>query len=115
MQPKFTKGGRGKVAPYQSTHVRVPEPIKHLIDAIIEAYKLNLQYSRDGGEDFVIKLRSFAKGLNQDWDDSPSDNYNENELVSIASQILRQKKSARVSLEKLLTTILDKNISIPPS
>lgn len=41
--PEFTKGGRGKVAPYLSTHCRVPIPLKPLIDEIISCYKLTVQ------------------------------------------------------------------------
>lgn len=40
--PEFTKGGRGKQAPYESTHCRVPVPLKPLIDEIIARYKETL-------------------------------------------------------------------------
>lgn len=40
--PEFTKGGRGKQAPYESTHCRVPVPLKPLIDEIIARYKERL-------------------------------------------------------------------------
>ena len=36
------KGGRGKTAPYKSTHLRVPEPIKDRIQAIIDDYRESL-------------------------------------------------------------------------
>lgn len=36
------KGGRGKTAPYKTTHLRVPEPIKDRIRVIIDDYRENL-------------------------------------------------------------------------
>jgi hypothetical protein len=32
-------GGRGKVAPYQTTHLRVPLPLKSKIEALIDDYR----------------------------------------------------------------------------
>ena len=36
------KGGRGKTAPYKTTHLRVPEPIKDRIQSLIDDYRENL-------------------------------------------------------------------------
>lgn len=36
------KGGRGKIAPYRTTHLRVPEPIKDQIQSIIDDYRESL-------------------------------------------------------------------------
>jgi cell shape-determining protein MreC len=33
------KGGRGKVAPYTSTHCRIPEPIKSTVQSLAAAYR----------------------------------------------------------------------------
>lgn len=33
------KGGRGKVAPYETTHVRVPIPVKSIVDKIVADYR----------------------------------------------------------------------------
>lgn len=40
------KGGRGKKAPYQTTHSRIPDLIKNLVDSISESYK---QYVDESG------------------------------------------------------------------
>lgn len=37
--PEFTKGGRGKQAPYGSTHCRVPEPCKETVQVISDTWK----------------------------------------------------------------------------
>ena len=34
-----TKGGRGQKAPYQTTHYRIPEPIKPVVEQLATAYK----------------------------------------------------------------------------
>jgi hypothetical protein len=37
------KGGRGKKAPYQTTHIRVPLPLKAEIEKLIEDYRRSLE------------------------------------------------------------------------
>jgi hypothetical protein len=41
------KGGRGKKAPYESTHSRVPAPLKGQITKLINSYQ---QYVEEGGD-----------------------------------------------------------------
>lgn len=81
------KGGRGVKAPYESTHVRVPVPIKHMVEDLIQAYK-------DGEIDEKREL-------------PPID-----EVLVTAREILKKRKSAKVSIESLLTSIYGKDISL---
>jgi hypothetical protein len=37
--PNLVKGGRGKKAPYETTHYRIPEPIKPVVEAIADRYR----------------------------------------------------------------------------
>ena len=74
------KGGRGVKAPYESTHVRVPMPIKHEVEALIQSYK-------DGSIQPKVDFLSV------------------DEAIKLAKEILKNKKSARVSLQNLLTAI----------
>jgi hypothetical protein len=78
------KGGRGVKAPYTTTHVRVPEPIKARVEAMSQAYK----------------------------DGALSEPINFDEAVEIAHKILKQKKSAKVSVQNLLTAIYGKEVSL---
>ena len=43
----FTKGGRGKKAPYETVHYRIPKPLKLTIQKLTNAYKnlLGTKYS----------------------------------------------------------------------
>lgn len=81
-------GGRGNKAPYETTHVRVPVPIKSEVERLIE---------------------EFREGKSQQQENSLTSL--EDALVT-ARDILKQKKSARVSLEKLLTAIYGQNVEL---
>lgn len=47
MSKEYTKGGRGKKAPYATTHLRVPVPIKDRVQALIERFKETLDPNVD--------------------------------------------------------------------
>lgn len=79
------KGGRGVKADYKSTHVRVPLPVKEKVEAIINAFK-----------EGVVEESQLS----------------EEEMLEIAKNILKQKKSAKISLEAFLKTILKKEVSL---
>jgi len=72
-------GGRGLKAPYQTTHCRIPEPIKPLVEKLSTEYKESLELPKMP----ISRL----------------------EAETIAQKILSQKKSAKLSIEKLLTAI----------
>jgi hypothetical protein len=89
------KGGRGHTAPYQTTHLRVPIAIKDQLQLVIDDYrKLVILNEIDPIEGAVLN--------NVFWDKKmPS----KEEAIEIAKEILKQKKSARQSLNKLLTAL----------
>lgn len=82
------KGGRGIKAPYETTHVRVPVPVKDHVQSMIDRYK------EHGTLDVENSLTTF------------------DEAVISAQAILSQKKSARVSMEKLLTAIYGQDVKL---
>lgn len=81
------RGGRGVKAPYETTHVRVPLPIKDQVEEIVQSFK-------DG------RLAEKEESMSID------------EAVENARRILKQKKSARVSMESLLTAIYRKDVCL---
>ena len=81
----YLKGGRGHKAPYESTHVRVPLPVKDKVEAIINEFR--------------------NKGEVETEEKIASDFVDLDEAVEFARSILSSKKSAKVSLQKLLTCI----------
>lgn len=80
----YTRGGRGLKAPYETTHMRIPVPLKERIQAIVEEYKKTLDNQVDPETDDVL---------------TPS------EAEDFARHILAYKKSSRISMQKLLTGI----------
>lgn len=55
------KGGRGRKAPYEQTHIRVPIPIKGLVQSIIDDYRAKalgeeLKTDKDGIESGNIQV-----------------------------------------------------------
>jgi hypothetical protein len=74
-------GGRGKKAPYETTHVRVPLVLKSQIEHLVSLY-------HEAGDVQGIQP---IKRLD--------------EATSSAQGILLHKKSAKTSMEKLLTSI----------
>jgi hypothetical protein len=83
-------GGRGKVAPYETTHVRVPLPVKDKVDKIIEDYRLSII---DGINTQDTVLITFS------------------ESKSLAKKLLRAKRSKLETIAKLLTSIYGIEIS----
>lgn len=86
------KGGRGHTAPYETTHVRIPVPLKQSIEKMIESYRESLV----GGEQATSELHQVSL----------------EEAIDIAKSILKQKKSARQSIEKLLTSLYNQEVKL---
>jgi len=91
------KGGRGRVAPYKSTHVRVPEPIKEQIQGLIDDWH-EKQGSTQGDENLLT-------GINNQLTDFYT-------IVEIARDIISKKKSARVSLQLLIKQMFGKDVKL---
>ena len=84
------KGGRGNKAPYESTHVRVPVPLKEEIEQRIEEYR---EFVTSGTQPEVKKFPSLEESLD------------------FARKVHKAKKSKVESLAKLLTSIYGVEIS----
>ena len=82
------RGGRGVKAPYETTHVRIPMPIKERVEELSQAFK-------DG------RLND-GKGQPTSLDAA----------VIAAREILKKKKSARISMESLLTAIYGQDVCL---
>ena len=94
------KGGRGKTAPYETTHVRVPVPLKPKLEKMIEEYR-----------EFVIS------GIQPESETHPNRPHSVSmttveEAKGIAKDILKSKKGAKESLAKLLTALYGGNITV---
>lgn len=85
------KGGRGKKAPYQTTTIRVPVPLQSEFEARINEY---CEFVVSGTQP-PVKLDEALNLTKVSY----------SEAVAYAEDILKQKKSARKSIEKLLQVL----------
>lgn len=85
-------GGRGVKAPYTSTHMRVPLPLKPEFEARIESYRENLLTGKNS--DTIEKSLTSLP-----------------EAVEAAKSLVKSKKSARKSMARLLTAIYGTPVS----
>jgi hypothetical protein len=134
-------GGRGNKAPYESTHVRVPLPIKKEVQALIDEF-------RESQSKQAVKPLTALEENDDDEDEDDEDNSDPSDLETIRGQadmiqryafeihslkrelqdlnsltsldeakelarsILRSKKSAPQSLAKLLTSIYQIEVTV---
>lgn len=81
------RGGPGVKAPYETTHVRIPVPIKEVVEKLSADYKQGK---------FVEPVNAISL----------------DEALEEARKILRAKKSKLVSVQSLLTAIYGVDIEL---
>ncbi|MFN7296421.1 MAG: hypothetical protein ACK5VA_05650 [Pseudanabaena sp.] len=101
MTLKSTRGGRGHVAPYETTHARIPVAIKPYVNFVSDSFKKSVEDGTDGN--FVLTLESTMENITM------NKAVNENNIRQLALEVVKlkkQKKSTKVALDNLLTAIL---------
>jgi hypothetical protein len=101
MYLKSTKGGRGHVAPYETTHARIPVQIKDYVRFVSDSFKQSVEDGTDGN--FMLVLDSTVEKISTQKD------VNENKLKELARELVKlknQRKSTKVAMDNLLTAIL---------
>jgi hypothetical protein len=104
MKLQCTKGGRGKVAPYETTHQRIPVKIALYVNFVSNSYKQAVVLGNE--QEFLDTLNNTTELI------STGKHGNENTLDNLAKEIVRlrkQKKSTKTALDNLLTAILGDN------
>lgn len=106
----FTKGGRGKRAPYETTHARIPKPLKPLIDKLSAKYRelVECQINTEGLVNSVASCLDEKEPVNKLSDYQLS----KEEAVELAERLLRGKKSKKETITKLLTSIYGDDINL---
>lgn len=134
-------GGRGNKAPYQSTHVRVPIPIKSRVQALIDEFResqtlepkkllTSLDDEDQGDEDQdeegdglsdLETIKSQAEMIQRYVSEIQYLNYKLDELnsltsldeaIELARKVLVSKKSASRSVSSLLSAIYTTEVTI---
>ena len=101
MTLKSTRGGRGHIAPYETTHARIPVAIKSYIEFVSNSYKQSVEDGTDGN--FVLTLESTMENITM------NKAVNENNIRQLALEVVKlkkQKKSTKIALDNLLIAIL---------
>ncbi|NCR69455.1 MAG: hypothetical protein GPJ34_24750 [Microcystis aeruginosa LL11-07] len=101
MSLKSTKGGRGHVAPYETTHARIPVEIKPYVTFVANSYKQSIEDGTDSM--FILTLDATVESITM------NKAVNENNIRQLALEVVKlkkQKKSTKVALDNLLTAIL---------
>lgn len=91
-------GGRGVKAPYESTHMRVPLPLKEQFEAIIEDYRNSVMQDINLLTSYDVCGNNSLTGL----EDAKKE----------ARKLVRAKKSASQSLSKLLSAIYKVEVTV---
>ena len=83
-------GGRGKKAPYETTHLRIPIPIKPQIESMIEAYRLSVIDGIDSPNSDLLPL---------------------GDAIELSKKLLRSKTAKTDTIVKLLTGIYGSEVT----
>ena len=95
------KGGRGKKAPYETTHVRIPVALKPAVERAVGEFR-ELALNGEIDPEFPISQAGELQIKKPEHNNLlPS----LEEATQIAEKLLRQKKSARKTVEKLLEAL----------
>lgn len=89
------KGGRGHPSPYESTHVRLPVPLKPAISRVVDRWYALVDADVVSPTENIESVAEIFGNDVLPYDDA----------VQEAHRILSQKKNAKISLGKLLTAI----------
>ncbi|MFN7296418.1 MAG: hypothetical protein ACK5VA_05635 [Pseudanabaena sp.] len=101
MNLKSIKGGRGHVAPYETTHARIPVGIKPYVTFVANSYKQSIEDGTDSM--FILTLDATVESITM------NKGVNMNSIRQLALEVIKlkkQKKSTKVALDNLLTAIL---------
>jgi hypothetical protein len=123
-------GGRGKKAPYETTHVRIPVDIKPQVEALVEEFRNNGSLSDDkttqdlsiNSNDIVEKMiQEFKKNnlfIVQESNEISQDilmnalNLKLEESIRLANELLATRATKKEVVNKLLTTLFGVEIKL---
>lgn len=97
----YSKGGRGKKAPYKTVHYRIPEPIKPIVEDIAD--KFREASTTDSGfdeQEFLSSIRTSLGSSNSMTD------LNQAEIVSILREALKIKANAGDAIKERIKEAL---------
>lgn len=104
---RIAAGGRGHKAPYKTTHQRVPEPVKPVLEKIIKAYRIAYaEGSEEKADNVLVDIEeAIDKAVNKI---TPEENKAVNNYEGIRDRILGKVRSDKL---KAVTKALNEFIA----
>jgi hypothetical protein len=103
------KGGRGKRADYESTHVRIPDALKERVERLKELF---FSGQLDEHEQKITTALQLLDSSQIESSDVSSKSLTLDEALDAARKILKLKRSARESILKLLTALYGVDVTL---
>lgn len=86
--------GRGHKAPYSTTHVRIPEPLKPKVERMSNSFKISMLEKKLTEEEALQECNIHC--------------FTEEEILEAVRYALRRKQNAKVTVQSLLTALFGK-------
>lgn len=109
-------GGRGVKAPYKSTHVRIPEPIKDRVEQLKDMY---LSGGLEHYDELLARDNKLAReyenlltGSTQKPDSEQNPLPSLDDAILLVKQALKRKKSAKETAAIILSSIYKTDVKI---
>jgi len=84
------RGGAKKKAPYESTHVRVPVPIKSKVQALIDEFKKDIEgFKKNEAQPSVSSLTGLEDDEDKDEDEEDSAEPSDLETIKSQAELIR--------------------------
>lgn len=106
----YTKGGRGKKAPYTSAVCRVPSPLKGIVDGLTERFKELIATGEDKTLEDTQEL--WERLIREEVVTSKQEGLTKEEAIEYAEKLLRAKKSKKETVTKLLQVIYGGDVDL---
>lgn len=106
----YSKGGRGKKAPYKSAVCRVPSPLKGIVDALTERFKELIATGEEENLEDTQEL--WERLIREELVTSKQEGLSKEEAIEYAEKLLRAKTSKKETVTKLLQVIYGGDIDL---
>lgn len=106
----YTKGGRGKKAPYCSAVCRIPSPLKPIVDGLVERFHFLVAKGDDKTLEDTQEL--WYELIKSELVTSKQEGLSKEQAIEYAEKLLRAKRSKKETVTKLLQVIYGGDIEL---
>jgi hypothetical protein len=108
--PDYSKGGRGKKAPYKTGHYRIPQPIKPTVEMLADQYRELVVNDSESEASAMLERVNEAIVGSQKTENKPGTNFNEADLeqvINILQEALKLKANAGGAIKERIKEVLN--------